>query len=423
MRARVLITAAAAVGIVAASLLVPGGPAIAVGPSTWLAANSVSTGDQDGPAIAANRVGDVAVVWEDDRDSTNPADNTHSEIYLRLFRNGTPAYEIKLSGGGTAGVNWKHITPDVGLDDRGNAVVVWSDDPDGNGFFNVPYRVVSPTGTVLASGQANGDSAGQQLDPKVAVDPDGAPGSPGAVAFTVVWEDIQGTAAATVKAAGYTAATTKAYEVTVNAAGGSHHRPDVAVPASGDAIVVWDEDTDANGFYNVGLVRLAKANGAVVMSRRSANTIPDGQQEHAAVAADYNGDFVVGWESDHTGTGGVWARSFTADGTGRSAEVPVSSGTGAGSPTVGIDDQGNAVVGWSVAGSDPAVWARGLNPDGTSTGRLPSQSLSQVTAGRQEQMVVAESAWGQISVAYTDDNDGNGFDQILLGLGATNSDW
>ena len=101
----------------------------------------------------------------------------------------------------------------------------------------------------------------------------------------------------------------------------------------------------------------------------------------------------------------------------------MSSGTGAGSPTAGIDDQGNAVVGWSVAGSGPAVWARGLNPDGTSTGRLPSQSLSQVTAGRQEQMVVAESAWGQISVAYTDDNDGNGFDQVLLGLGATNSDW
>jgi hypothetical protein len=423
MRAKVALVAALAGALVAASLLVPGVPAIAVGPSTWLTANGVSTGDQDGPAIATNRIGDVAVAWEDDRDTTNPADNTHSEIYLRLFRNGTSAYEIKLSGGGTAGVNWKHITPDVSLDDKGNAVVVWSDDPDGNGFYNVPYRVVSPTGTVLASGQANADSAGQQINPKVAVDPDGAPSNPGAVAFTVVWEDIQGTAPATVRAAGYTAATTKAYEVTVNATGGSHHRPDVAVPASGDAIVVWDEDTDANGFYNVGLVRLAKSNGAVVMSRRSANTLGDGQQEHAAVAANYNGDFVVAWESDHTATFGVWARSFTADGTGRSAEVPVSSGTGAGSPTVGVDDQGDAVVGWSVAGSDPAVWARGLNPDGTSTGRLPSQSLSQVTAGRQEQMVVAESAWGQISVAYTDDNDGNGFDQVLLGLGATNSDW
>jgi len=429
--------AAVAAAIVAGSLLMPGGSAVAVGVSTWLTANTDSTGDQDGAAIATNRIGDVAVAWEDDRDATNPDDNTHSEIYLRLFRNGVSAYEIKLSGGGTAGTSWKHISPDVGLDDKGNAVVVWSDDPDGNGFFNVPYRVISPAGTVLASGQANADSAGQQINPKVAVDPDGAPSSPSAVAFTVVWEDIQGSAAAverrlgpapqaspaTVKAAGYTAATSKAYEVTVNAAGGSHHRPDVAVSASGDALVVWDEDTDANGFYNIGLVRLAKSTGAVVLSRRSANTVSSGQQEHPSIAANYNGDFVVAWESDHTGTVGVWARSFSADGTGRSAEVTVSSGTGANSPTVGIDDQGDAVVGWSVSGTDPAVWACGLNPDGTVTGRLPSQSLSKVTTGRQEQMVVTSSAWGQLAVAYTDDNDGNGFDQVMLGLGATNSEF
>jgi hypothetical protein len=29
----------------------------------------------------------------------------------------------------------------------------------------------------------------------------------------------------------------------------------------------------------------------------------------------------------------------------------------------------------------------------------------------------------QLAVAYTDDNDGNGFDQVMLGLGATNSDF
>jgi hypothetical protein len=408
---------------VAATILLPGEPVVAVGPSEWVTANSVATGDQDGAAVAANRIGDVAVVWEDDRDSTNPGDNTHSEIYLRLFRNGVSAYETKLSAGGTSGASWKHITPDAGLDGRGNAVVVWADDPDGNGFFNVPYRVVSPAGTVIGSGYANASSAGQQIVPKVSVDPDGAPGSTTAVAFTVVWEDIQGTAAATVKASGFTGTTTKAYEVTVNLSGGSHHRPDVAVSASGEASVVWDEDTDANGFFNIGLTRLAKANGSVVLSRRSANTFGGGQQRHPAVAANFNGDFTVAWESDHTGTAGVWARSFSADGTGRHAEVQVSTGTGANSSSAGTDDASNTVVGWSVSGTDPAVWARGLNPDGTTTGRLPSQSLSQATTGRQEQMAVAASPWGQLAVAYTDDNDGNTFDQVILGLGATNSDW
>jgi hypothetical protein len=207
----------------------------------------------------------------------------------------------------------------------------------------------------------------------------------------------------------------------VNVTGGSQHRPDVGVSASGDATVVWDEDTDGNGFYNVGLTRLAKATGAITLTRRSANTLATGQQEHAAVAVDFTGDFAVAWESDHTGTEGVWARSFAADGTGVAAEKQVAAGGLA--PSIGIDDQRDVVVGWNVPGADPAVWAGGLDPDGTTVGRLPAQSVSQATAGRQEQLGVAVSPFGELAVAYTDDADGNLFDQVVLGLGGTNSDW
>jgi hypothetical protein len=384
---------------------------------TWTTANSVATGDQDTPAIAANRNGQVAVVWEDDRDTTAPENNSHSDIWLRLFTDGVAKYELKLSAGGTSGTNWKHISPDVGLDDKGNAVVVWAEDPDGNGAFNIVYRVVSPTGSVTASGRANADAAGDQIVPKVAVDPDGAP-STAAVAFSVVWEDVQG-AVYTVKAAGYTGPTTKAYEVTASQTTGGHHRPDVATSASGDALVVWDEDADANGFFNVGLVRLAKANGAVNLTRRSANSLGDGQQRHAAIAASFSGAFAVAWESDHTGTAGVWTRSFAADGTPRHVEVAVA--TAGAAPSIGIDDQADTVVGWTVGGLD--VWVRGFNPDGTGTGRLAAQALSQTATGRQEQQSVAVSPWGEVSTAYTDDNDGNTFDQVILGTGASNSDW
>lgn len=391
--------------------------ALAATSMTWTTANSVATGDQDTPAIAANRNGQVAVVWEDDRDTTAPENNNHSDVWLRLFTDGVAKYELKLSAGGTSGTNWKHLSPDVGLDDKGNAVVVWAEDPDGNGAFNIVYRVVSPTGSVTASGRANADAAGDQIVPKVAVDPDGAPGT-AAVAFSVVWEDVQGTAY-TVKAAGYTGPTTKAYEVTASQTTGGHHRPDVAVSASGDALVVWDEDADANGFFNIGLVRLAKANGAVNLSRRSANSLGDGQQVRPAIAASFSGAFAVAWESDHTGTGGVWTRSFASDGTPRHVETLVA--TGGSGPSIGIDDQANTVAGWSLGAAD--VWVRGFNPDGTGTGRLTPQVLSQTATGRQEQQSVAVSPWGEVSVAYTDDNDGNLFDQVILGTGASNSDW
>jgi hypothetical protein len=391
---------------------------------TWLTANSVATGDQDAPGIAANRNGYVAVVWEDDRDTTNPDDTAHTEIFLRLFRDGTSLYEVKLSSGGNSGVTtWRHLTPDVGLDDEGNAVVVWADDPDGNGYYNIPYRVVSTAGSVTASGYANAGSAGQQINPAVAVDPDGGPSTSTPVAFTVVWEDIQGTNPATVKAAGFTGPTTKAYEVTASQTTGQHHRPDVAVSASGDAVVVWDEDGDANAAYNVGLIRLASSNGATTLSRRVANLNGAGQQQRASVAANFNGDFAVAWESNHTGTPGVWTRSFDPAGNPRYADVEVSSGAGATAPEAGLDDQANSVVAWTVSATDLDVWVRGFGPDGTSAGRLSAQRLSQVTVGRQEDITVAASAWGEISVAYTDDNDSNTFDQVILGLGSTNSSW
>jgi hypothetical protein len=400
------------VPILSALLALPAGVTVST-------ANSVSTGDQDGAAVATNRIGDVAVVWEDDRAEANPGDDTNSEIFVRLFRNGTSAYEKKLSTGGTAGVPWKHVNPDVGLDDRGNAVVVWNDEPDGNGVYNVVYRVISPAGTVLGQGQVNASAAGQQLTPKVAVDPDGTPGNPSAVAFSVVWEDVQGTVT-TIKAAGYTNVATKVYEVVASQSTGAHHTPDIAVSASGDALVVWDEDSDGNGAYQIGLVRLAKGNGAVTLSRRAANVNSAGQQRHPAVAANFAGDFVVAWESDHTGTPGVWARSFTATGDPRHAEVEVTGAAGA-APAAGIDDQADAVVGWTVGGVD--VWARGLNRDGTTAGRLPAQPYSGTTTGRQDQLDLAVSPWGEIAVCYTDDNDGNQYDQVLLALGGSNSTW
>ncbi|WP_327633213.1 hypothetical protein OHB24_24740 [Kribbella sp. NBC_00482] len=384
---------------------------------TWVAANSVSTGDQDAASVAINRNGYVAVVWEDDRDTDNATDNVHSEIYLRLFRNGTAVYETKLSAGGSSGVtNWRHLHPDVGLDDKGNAVVVWQDDPDGNGYYNIPYRVVNTAGTVTASGNSNSSSTGQQINPRVAVDPDGAP-SGAAVAFTVAWEDIQTGTPATVKAAGFTGPTTRAWEVTASQTTGQHHNPDVAVSASGDAVVVWDEDGDANADYNIGLIRLGRTNGAATLSRRVANSNTTGQQTHPAAAANFNGDFAVAWES----AGAVATRSFNSAGTARYADVQVAAAGVA--PSVGIDDQSQTVVGWTVAGADPDVWVRGFGTDGTDTGRLSAQRLSSVATGRQEQMTVAVSPFAEVAVAYTDDNDGNTYDQVYLGTGISNNSW
>ncbi|PRY22841.1 hypothetical protein CLV70_116101 [Pseudosporangium ferrugineum] len=80
----------------------------------------------------------------------------------------------------------------------------------------MPFRVVSPAGTVLASGQANASATGNQIVPRVAVDPDGPLGSATGAAFAVVWEEVLGSAVTV-----YTGTATKAYEKVVSQTAGA----------------------------------------------------------------------------------------------------------------------------------------------------------------------------------------------------------
>ncbi|CAL9547865.1 hypothetical protein SUDANB95_04333 [Actinosynnema sp. ALI-1.44] len=374
---------------------------------TWTTANSTATGDQDNAAVSAVRNGWTAVVWEDDRDSATPTDPVHSDVWIRLFKDGVSRYEKKLSAGGTG--DWRHVQPDVAVHDDGSAVVVWAEDPDGNGFYNIAVRAVRVDGTIAGSATANANSDGQQLNPAVAADPDTA-------GFAVVWEDKQSTTNPTVRVAGFASVTSKTYEAQVHNAGGTHQRPDVAVGAAGNAVVVWEEDGDGNGFFNVGR-KILTPSGGVKLAQGVANASGGGQQRKPVVAANFNGDFAVAWETDHTGAAQVAVRSFLAAGT---ASSPVDTLLAGGDPQVGIDDQRGVVV-TSVVASD--VWTQGFNPDGSTNGRLARQATNQTVTGRQDEPALGVDAWGLITIAYTDDNDGNGFDQVYLGTGWQNSDW
>ncbi|GAB3470080.1 hypothetical protein [Actinophytocola sediminis] len=398
---RTLLTALAA-----ASLLVAHAPAAtADGTLTWAAANTATAGDQDNPSVAASRDGYTAVVWEDDRDATAPDDNLHSEVYLRLYRDGGSLFEKKVTPGGTG--NWRHVQPDVALRSGGGVVVVWADDQDGNGVFQIKVKTFDAAGTETGSATANGTAAGQQVNPEVAVDPDGA-------GFAVVFEDEQTGAAPTIRLSGFASITAKTYEIRVHAAGGTNRHPDVSMGAPGNAIVVWDEDIDANGYYNVGLASFTPS-GAVKLAKRLANAATGGQQSNVTIAANFNGDFVVGWVTDHLGTAQTAVRSFTATGS-----APAEAFLPGTDPQVGLSDQRHAVAYWT-AGED--VHVQGLNPDGTATGRQARIRANTVTAGRQTQPALAVDPFGAITLTYTDDNDGDTFDDVLIGTGLVNSTW
>ncbi|MCT2586906.1 hypothetical protein [Actinophytocola gossypii] len=389
----------------AGSLCLFAAPAAADGTLTWATVNSTTTGDQDNPSVATSRDGYTAVVWEDDRDTTNPTDTAHTEVYLRLYHDGASLFERKVSTGGSG--DWRHIQPDVAVRPGGDTVVVWSDDQDGNGYYQVRVRTFDAAGTLTGTATANADASGQQVNPEVAVDPDGS-------AFAVVFEDDQTDTAPTVRLSGYTSITSKRYERQVHANGGTNRHADVAMGAPGNAIVVWDEDMDGNGYYNVGLASFTPS-GAVKLAKRLANEATGGQQRNATVAANFNGDFVAGWVTDHSGTDQVGVRSFTATGA-----APAEAFLPGGDPQVGLDDQRHAVAYWHQNGD---VYVQGLNPDGTTYDRQPRIRANETAAGTQTHPALAVDPYGRITMTHSDDADGDGFEEVVIGTGLTNSTW
>lgn len=363
---------------------------LAPAPMTWSTVNSDSTGDQDNASVSSSRNGYTAVVWEDDRDTTAPEDPVHSDVWIRLYKEGASVYEKKLSTGGTG--TWRHWQPDVSVREDGSAVVVWSEDPDGNGYYNIAVRSVSASGTVSGSGTANASADGQQYFPSVAADPD-------STGFAVTWEDKQGTNASTTRVSMFASISSKSYEAQVNNAGGTHAKPQVAMGAAGNAVIVWEADA------NVARKIVTPAGGV-----KQAQTTT-GQGKRPAVAAGFNGDFAVAWEQS-----GVRVQSFTAAGTSRGA---VAQTTGA-DPQIGIDDQlGVAVTTAEAQDVHTSVY----NPDGTTTGRPERQLTVSNATGRQDEPAVGVDPWGRITVVYTDDNDGNSYDQIYLGTGLSTQRW
>lgn len=379
--------------------------ATADGTLTWAAANTTTTGDQDNASVAASRTGYTAVVWEDDRDTTAPNDTVHTEVFIRLYRDGASVFEKKVSTGGTG--NWRHVQPDVAVRDDGSSVVVFAEDPDGNGYYQIRVLTFNAAGTQTGSTVANAAAAGQQVNPEVAVDPDGA-------GFAVAFEDEQTDAEPTIRLSGFASITSKTYEIRAHAAGGTNRHPDVAMGAAGNAIVVWDEDIDANGYFNIGLASFTPS-GAVKLAKRVANQATGEQQQNATVAANFNGDFVVGWETDHLGGDQIGVRSFTATGS-APAEVFLPGND----PQVGLDDQRYAVAYWTL-GDD--VYVQGLNPDGTGTGRQPQVRANPSPTGRQNQPALAVDPYGRITLTHSDDTDADDFDEVNIGTGLTNSTW
>jgi hypothetical protein len=208
-----------------------------------LIVNIDTDGQQLAPAVAMAPNGDFIVAWEDDKDG-----NGTFQIYARGFNeDGTPKFGPFTVNSVNTG---QQLAPAIAVDDSGRFVVVWEDDSngsDGSGNHDIFARGFDAGGAETFSDlPVNGSPAGHQRIPAIAGRPDGN--------FVVVWEDdSDNNGAFQIYARGFDSSGAEIFpEATVNSESeGQQLRPSVGVDATGLFVVAWEDDMDKNGVFQI----------------------------------------------------------------------------------------------------------------------------------------------------------------------------
>ncbi|KAB2962620.1 MAG: hypothetical protein F9K16_08630 [Thermoanaerobaculia bacterium] len=243
----------------------------------------------------------------------------------------------------------------------GSFVVVWSNDYQGNN--NDPCKGIR--------GRRLGPGESPPVDPEIQISEGTLPGGrrPRVAAdaegnFVVVWDSRSSfgsdTSAESVQARRYRADGTPldGAEFQVNVlTDWSQHRPDVAVSADGDFVVVWESYESAGSDPSGTSIqaRRYRADGTPLDTvELQINTRTGGNQRRPRVASLPHGGFVVTWQTYDDDYWGVAARRFGGDGEALDAEeIAVNVWTSGDqlSPSIAAAGDGTFVVVWESGGS------------------------------------------------------------------------
>jgi hypothetical protein len=348
-----------------------------------------------------------AVAWEDDSDDDTLFDIRASSFAEAGPRSCGPFRVHRL-------VANQQRTPEVGMAGNRNIVFVWADDRDGNGLFQIKMRGFGANGRQLfPASTVNVHAAGQQIAPHVAVANDGR--------FVIVWQDdTDENGVFQIKARGFKSNGSQRFsQRTMNThARGQQTAPRVAIAPDGFFVVLWEDDADGNGFTNIRM-RGFHADGSERWSERQVHVRSSGQQRRPQIAMGPFGDFVVVWEDD-TGNNGVFQirmRAFTADGNEKFSErtVNVVARGQQLEPDVAVDDVFRPLVTWADDRDRNGFFQirmRGFESNGRE--RLSERTVNTNAAGQQRRPGIAMEANGRFAVAWEDDRNNDGRARILV---------
>jgi len=366
--------------------------------------NTYTTGFQYAPAIAAERDGDVTIVWN----SLGQDGSDFGVFGQRYDASGAPrGLEFRVNSNT---IDRQFSTP-VALPAAawpdGRFVVLWSSTgQDGSGVGVFGQRFAADGSAAGSEFQVNSYTIGDQRYPSVALARDGG--------FVVVWHgDGQDGSNRGVFGQRFDGAANRVgSEFQANTYTTGHQfYPLIASDASGNFVVVWNgsdpSSTDVLG-------QRFDSFGSRIGGEFQLNTYTPGSQYLTGLARTADGRFMVGWDSPGDGSGdGVFVRRFDAVGNPLGAEFIANEFTTGAQffPHLAADAVGNFVVTWTDYtrdGSARGQFARRFNAAGVARGA--DFPVNTYTTGQQWFGVVGSDAVGNFVVSwFSSGQDGSGY--------------
>jgi hypothetical protein len=246
--------------------------------------NTSPTRQQRAPAIAVDHDGNFVVAWEDDAHGAVGVYN----IYARGFHaDGTERFSARRVNQNAAS---QQLDPSIAMSGFGDFVVAWEDDATAPyGVYNIYARAYHGDGNPIGSQfRINKDASGQQRNPALAMGEGGQ--------FLAVWEDHRQNSTWDVRVRGLDlqGAEWFADQRVSSVARGSQRSPAIAFGGQGRFYVAWEDDRDGNGAYQIHGRSVA---GNALTEDFTVNSNSRGQQRRPEVAASA-GVVVVVWEDD-----------------------------------------------------------------------------------------------------------------------------
>lgn len=289
------------------------------------------------PDVAIGSEGQYVVVWEDNENGdydirASGFDQTGQTYFSRIIINSV-----------TTG---KQVRPSVVMTSDSTFVVIWEDDSNDDSIPEIMLAGYGNNGSKRFNDMpVNAQSCGAQQNPDMAVSSDNS--------LVIVWESDDGNDGLfQIKAVVLNdTGSVKLPEMTVNANSSGHHQnPSIDVNSAGDFVIVWEDDSDDNGNYEIHAAGF-NDQGAKLFGDVKINAVTAGQQLRPSVNLAETGDFVVAFQDDNDGNGyyQIYAVEFNADGSRRERGVFTVNENAGGQqfmPVIALHNIDNYVILW-----------------------------------------------------------------------------